>query len=102
MATEIYARQGDLIIRRLDKIDGELQTVKSIVFAGDSSGHPHTLSGTSQIRKDGRRTFVRVSSKREITHGKSGGHKTVTLNKGDYEIYPLRERGDKNDRAVED
>jgi hypothetical protein len=99
----IYARQGDLVIRKLETpIAGELKAVKSVTFAGDSSGHPHTLVGACEYRKDGRTTLVRVKAKRVLTHGKADGHKDVALAKGDYEITPLRERGDGSDRIVED
>lgn len=100
---EIYARQGDLVIEKVANISGELETMKRITFAGDSSGHPHTAVGKFKARKDGLRTFVRVEGKPlDITHGKSDGHKTVSLEPGDYEIRPLRERGAGLDRAVED
>jgi hypothetical protein len=101
--TTIFARQGDLIINRLDKpITGDLTETKRITFAGDSSGHPHTLLGDAMQRREGRRTFVRLAHEGTIEHGRAGGHQPVTLPAGDYEIGPLRERGDAGDRAVED
>lgn len=103
---QLYARQGDLVIQKLDTINGELTEAKSLVFAGDSSGHPHSLVGKVLARREGRRTLVKVTADREITHGKPGGHKTVVLTgspkPGFYEVRPLRERGDGADRAVED
>jgi len=103
---ELYARHGDLVIEKLEKpIAGELSKGANIVFAGDSSGHPHTLMGAVLFRRDGRRTFVRVPEGKalELRHGKSTGHKTIKLEAGaDYEVRPLRERGDGSDRAVED
>lgn len=99
----IYGRQGDLVIEKLAApITGELEATKRIVFAGDSSGHPHTLLGAAQFRREGRRTLVRVEKALAITHGKPDGHATVTLEPGDYAVHPLRERGDGSDRAVED
>jgi len=104
---ELYARQGDLVIEKVTSISGKLEKVKGVTFAGDSSGHPHTLAGAIEMRREGRATLVKVTGKREITHGKEGGHKTVTLNgsaakPGYYSVRPLRERGDGSDRAVED
>lgn len=105
---QLYARQGDLVIQRLDKAPTEeLSEMKSVVFAGDSSGHPHMLTGKVMARRVGRRTLVTVTANREITHGKPDGHKTVLLKgskakPGHYEVRPLRERGDGSDRAVED
>jgi hypothetical protein len=99
----IYARQGDLVIDKLAApISGDMERTRRIVFAGDSSGHPHTLLAPALMRRDGLRTFVRLSKAAEITHGKPDGHKPVKLVAGDYEIRPLRERGDGSDRAVED
>lgn len=99
---KLYARQGDLVIEQLDTIAGELLPTKRVVFAGDSSGHPHTLVGAIKMRRDGRRTFVELAEPAQLTHGKPGGHRTVTLGAGKYEVRPLRERGDGFDRAVED
>ncbi|WP_297826357.1 hypothetical protein [Mycobacterium sp.] len=102
---ELYARHGDLVIEKLaTPISGELQKGVDVVFAGDSSGHPHTLVGAVEFRRDGRRTFVRVPDGKgmELRHGKSTGHKTIKLEPGDYEVRPLRERGDGADRIVED
>ena len=99
---EIYARQGDLVINKFEGDPGELSPAKDHVFAGDSSGHPHTLKGKSKIRIDGRRTLVLLEKPTELVHGKSDGHPTVSIEAGTYEVYPLRERGDEGDRAVED
>lgn len=104
---ELYARQGDLVIEKLPSIRGELTEMKGVVFAGDSSGHPHSMDGKVLGRREGRATLVKVTANREITHGKEGGHKTVVLKgsskkPGYYSVRPLRERGDGSDRAVED
>jgi hypothetical protein len=103
MPTAIYARQGDLVIDKLQSpISGELEKAKQVTFAGDSSGHPHRIVGEVLLRKEGRRTLVRLSEPRTLEHGRAGGHKPVTLEAGDYAITPLRERGDAGDRSVED
>lgn len=102
---ELYARHGDLVIQKLDtKPTGELKKGTNIVFAGDSSGHPHTLIGDVNFRREGRRTLLEVTGTKalELRHGKSNGHKTIELAPGSYEVRPLRERGDGSDRAVED
>jgi hypothetical protein len=100
---EIFARQGDLVIERLDSpIAGEFEKRTDMVFAGDNSGHPHTLRGTVLAQRNGVATRVRVAEPLELEHGKPDGHKSVTLQPGYYEVRPLRERGDGLDRAVED
>lgn len=99
----IHARQGDLVIEKLPKpFVGEVQKVTNHVLAGDSSGHPHTLRGTVQLQRQGAATRVRLAEELTLEHGKPDGHRAVTLPPGDYEVRPLRERGNGSDRAVED
>lgn len=95
---QLYARQGDLVFNKR-AISGDLTKAPTLTLAGDDA--PHNVVGEFEFRKDGLRTFLRIGEKgAEVTHG--GRHKTVTLTAGDYEVYPLRERGDASDRAVED
>lgn len=99
----IYARQGDLVIEKLSTpITGELLPSKNTVFAGGSSGHRHVLRGKALVRREGATTFVRVKKAASLDHEKADGHKSVELEPGDYEVRPLRERGDGSDRNVED
>ena len=99
----LYGRQGDLVIEKLTKpIKGDLLPARDVVFAGDSSGHTHTLRGACLMRREGAVHLVRVAEALPLEHAKSDGHKTIELAPGDYEIRPKRERGDAGDRAVED
>lgn len=99
----LFARQGDLVIEKLStRITGELEHVKRVTFAGDSSGHPHFIAATAQIRREGRATFVRLEATGVLEHGKAGGHRPIEMPPGDYSVRILRERGDGFDRAVED
>lgn len=103
--TEIYARQGDLVIERIDLAKSAARGLKpatNYVFAGDSSGHPHTLRGTALVERTGSVTRLRLAETMQLEHGKAGGHRTVTLEPGDYEVRPLRERGGEGDRDVAD
>jgi len=105
MSTEIYARQGDLVIEKITIAPAEAKAMKPVanyVFAGDSSGHPHTLRGTALVSRDGAVTRLRLAEAAELTHGKAGGHKTVSFVPGDFEVRPLRERGGQGDRNVVD
>lgn len=102
MATEKYARQGDLVIDKISPITKDWSTVENFVFAGDSSEHPHTLVGKAKIFKENLRTFLLLEEATEMVHGKPGGHKTTPMVAGSYEVRPLRERGNGLDRAVED
>lgn len=99
----LYARQGDLVIEKLaTPIAGDLEKTIRLTFAGDSSGHPHTLKGACLSRRDGFTTLVRVARPAVLEHGRAGGHKPITLEPGDYSVRPLRERGAGIDRKVED
>lgn len=100
---ELYARQGDLVIEKLGApITGELLPGRDVVFAGDSSGHTHTLVGKCLMRREGRVTFVRIAKPTPLDHAKPDGHNTVELEAGDYEVRPLREDGVDGERPVED
>ncbi len=99
----LYGRQGDLVIEKLDSLSGDLVIRKDIVFAGDSSGHRHRLLGEAKVlTSSGRATRFTVEHPTDLVHEKADGHETVRLEAGSYEIRPLRERGDRSDRAVED
>lgn len=99
---KIYGRQGDLVIERLEKIDGELTEVRDLVFAGDSSGHCHRLIGLALMKRIGNRTQVQINAPIDLVHEKSNGHKTVLFIPGAYEVRILRERGNQEDRDVAD
>jgi hypothetical protein len=97
---EIFALQGDQIIRKLEKkITGKLETAKDLVIAGSHTS-PHTILGKCLTRMDGDRRLVRVGRSTTIVH--ADRHNETKLSKGDYEISPQRERGGDGDRAVED
>ena len=99
--TKFYARQGDLVIEKLDQpIQGDLIKRVDVVFAGDSSGHRHRLLGEVFVQTTNTRVVrVRIAKATDLVHEKSDGHESVQMKPGDYEIRPLRER---DDRAVED
>jgi hypothetical protein len=97
---DIFALQGDQIIRKLDKrIAGELEPARDLVIAGSHSS-PHIIVGRCYTRMERDRRLVRVSRATIIKH--ADRHRPTKLIKGDYEIYPQRERGGDGDRAVED
>jgi hypothetical protein len=98
MSTEIFARQGDVVIRQ-QAATGELVPATDLVVAGASS-HPHTIVGPCLHRREGRTTIVRLAADTTIAH--AGRHQPIPLPAGDYRLSPLRERGDDGDRAVED
>jgi hypothetical protein len=101
----LYGRQGDLVIERLDvELTDELVTQRDVVFAGDSSGHRHRLLGEALVAAtaQGRTTRFKLKAPTELIHEKADGHESMAMEAGDYEIRPLRERGGAADHAVED
>jgi hypothetical protein len=98
---DLYARQGDLVFDKLKELPpGELTKERGLVLAGATSGGTHTALGEVLARRQGLVTFLRVEKPTTVEH--AGRHKAVTLEPGDYEVRPLRERGSGEDRAVED
>lgn len=96
---QIYARQGDIIIKRIENISGPLCQETDVVVAGSDS--PHTIRGPVQIQRAGDSIIrVRITTETVVFH--AGRHEDVRLETGDYELQPLRERGDRRDRRVED
>lgn len=97
---QLYARHGDLVFDKLTSpISGDLSKHTDLVLAGTDSA-PHTVRGQVEARRDGVITLMRVAATTTVEH--AGRHKTITLEPGDYEVRPLRERHDGQDRAVED
>jgi len=95
---EVYARQGDCVVERR-RITGDLTPAVDLVVAGHLSA-PHTVVGACEFRKDSEVTSFRVAVPTSLAH--AGRHDAVPLEPGDYAVRPLRERGDGQDRAVED
>ncbi len=105
---EFYARQGDLIFNKLPgqlqalsrfPSDVELKPTTGLSLAGSDSD-PHTVVGPVLAWREGRNSFIRLSAPTEVLH--AGRHVAAPLEAGDYEVYPLRERGDQEDRVVTD
>ncbi len=94
----IYARQGDLVITKVDE-SGEYKSETNPVLAGKNSS-PHTVRGRVGVRRSGNQIDLLVKKPTELVH--SSRHRPVTLEPGAYTVTRLRERGDQSDRAVED
>ncbi len=96
----IYARQGDICIRRLDRECSTPEVVTDLVVAGRNT-HPHVLVGTAHVsRAEPLPITVQVLEPTRLIH--AGRHADVVCEPGYYELSRLRERGAGIDRAVED
>ena len=96
----IFARQGDLIVSKIDgaTLSGSKKT--NHVLAGGLSGHTHTIVGPSVVSVDGDVTKFTIAKATQIKH--AGKHKPTKLPAGSYSATILRERGGQGDRQVVD
>jgi hypothetical protein len=99
-----FARQGDLVITKLEPNDPIL---KNLVFAeetdpivGGYDGSAHKVLGTVLIARSEREIVIKCPIETRLVH--IDRHLPIPLDAKTYRIKSLRERGDKNDRAVED
>ncbi len=97
---EIFARQGDLIINQTkERQDVTLRKARDLVLAG-SYGSEHVVKGPVMYSRNDSITRLRVPEPTQLVHGNR--HMPVDLPPGDYIVTSLRERGDAEDRRVED
>ena len=97
---QIYARQGDLVIHKLENMDPQDLVKETDAILAGSTGSEHVIKGTAQVRRDSRRTVFQIAEPTQIVHGSR--HLSTTLEPGTYEVRKLRERGNGEDREVED
>ena len=85
-------QQGDVIFRRINKIDEKSLTTitSSIIQEGEATGHAHRLTSGdySFYSSPNNRRFLRVINPATITHEE---HAPITLEPGEYEIGIVRE-----------
>ena len=92
------ARQGDVLIRQINKIPGELVPVpldngRVILAYGEVTGHAHAVVGDVELLaadlEEMELRFLRVEGEMaEVVHEEHG---TITLPPGDYEVRRQRE-----------
>ena len=98
----IYARQGDLVFHKIGAVPvapDKLEKKQGVILAGTDTA-PHMIGGTVLHAQQDRVHYLHIIEPTEVTH--QGRHLPVKLEAGYYEVRPLRERGDKFDRMVED
>lgn len=85
------AQQGDVILRRLDKMpDGEqIITRKRLVLAHGESGHSHVIEDDeAELIQIGERMLLRLSKAATVKHEE---HKPIRLAPGIWEVGRVRE-----------
>jgi len=100
---QIYARHGDLVIRKEAVPPGfDLKKPSApLVLAGHESA-PHVIAAFQDVEHgaDGETQRLRVAKSVMLTHG--GRHAAIEIEPGDYVVYPLAEMSGDLARSVED
>lgn len=95
--TQFTVRQGDVLLRRIDRIPDGLQEVprengRLVLAHGEVTGHAHVIEGDATFLAadvaELERAFVRIEEESELVHDE---HSTITLPPGDYEVRRQRE-----------
>lgn len=97
MTTQQLFRQGDVLLRRVNKIPGGLQAVpldrgRVILAYGEVTGHAHAVEGDVEFLAadlaEREERFLRVEREASVVHEE---HDTITLRPGDYRVVRQRE-----------
>jgi hypothetical protein len=94
---KLYARHGDLIVNRAEAFSGGVQAVNLVLVGKDN---PHTVLGPVTFLVDGPRTRFSVAEPTELVHSKT--HVAIPIPAGNWVSWIKRERGDGQDRLVDD
>jgi len=87
---EKFIRQGDVLLRKSDKIPLEAKkTETKTVAEGEATGHNHKFQGQVLIYETGSgQKFVDAKEELELIHQE---HKTIQIPKGIYEVIKEQE-----------
>lgn len=83
-------RQGDILLKRIDGIEGKLVgTGKRVLAYGEKTGHSHVLDGDVSYFDNGNgQLLCHVDGKTELVHQE---HKSIQIPIGDYLVIRQRE-----------
>lgn len=100
---QIYARHGDLVINK-EPTPSTVELKKPagpLVLAGTDSS-PHSIAQFNAVlhAKVGEMQYLKVVEPVQLSH--DGRHKAITIEPGEYSIYPLAEMSGEMARRVED
>ena len=89
---KINAQQGDVCLRKLDKMpDGEQKVIskRRLVVAHGESGHSHVIEDDeAELIQIGERMLLRLQKQATIVHEE---HKPITLSPGVWEVGRVKE-----------
>jgi hypothetical protein len=89
----MIVRQGDLLLRKVEKLPKRARTVKSdVILEGEATGHAHRITDGEIFRfwsqESGDQMFVKVDKGTTLIHEE---HASIALDPGIYEVVRQRE-----------
>lgn len=82
-------RQGDVLLRRVNEVNGTKVNHNGILAYGEVTGHKHVLSGLGvQFFESSGQVAVEIPEVAELVHEE---HEKLTIPKGKYEVIIQRE-----------
>ncbi|MFX1517892.1 MAG: hypothetical protein ACFFC6_16445 [Promethearchaeota archaeon] len=89
----MIVRQGDLLLRKVEKLPKQAKIVKSdVILEGEATGHAHRIMDGEIFRfwsqSSGDQLFVKTEKGASLIHEE---HATIELDPGIYEVIRQRE-----------
>ena len=82
-------RQGDLLIRKVDKIPDDAKPLSHKVLAlGVATGHKHEMAGNATLYEKGSDMWLDVLAEAQLNHNE---HDTIAIPEGTYQVIRQRE-----------
>lgn len=92
-------RHGDILIKKIEKLEENLEVVENVLAEGKATGHSHKIKGAKvYLDKNGNR-FIKVAKKAILTHEE---HAEIQIEKGIYAVIRQREYTPQGLRQVQD
>lgn len=92
-------RHGDLLIKKVEKLEDNLEVVENILAQGKATGHSHKITGAKVYQDKKGNRFIKVAKKATLTHEE---HAEIQIEKGIYAIIRQREYTPEGLRQVQD
>lgn len=88
MTTETI-RQGDILLKKINKIEGrKIGDKKRVLAYGEKTGHSHIMQGDVTFYENNGQTLCQVHSNAELIHQE---HNRIDIPKGEYLVIRQRE-----------
>ena len=89
---ELIVRQGDLLLRKVEKLPKQAKRIKSdVILEGEATGHAHRIMDGELFRfwsQSGEQLFVKADKGAMLVHEE---HASIELVPGLYEVIRQRE-----------